>query len=103
MSKRRKIAKVMLTLEQQLAAMPPRPTWPEIAEPWMGPHVQPLVASQLEWDRRRADLGTAISFVDGTVSRFPPDTGPFGVVRIDATSVTGTGTVTIVGYPTVNN
>lgn len=56
----KKKPRVMLTLEQQLEAMPPCPTFPDIVEPWMGEHVQPTIKAMIDWDQRRADLRDAI-------------------------------------------
>lgn len=71
MGRKRKAPKIMLTLEQQLDAMGPRPTWPEIAEPWMGDHVQPLIASMIAWDDKRYELKRAIVARDAKKLRDP--------------------------------
>lgn len=49
-----------LTLEEQLKAMPPRPDWPDTAEPWMGGDVPRIVAAQIAWDKKREELMAAI-------------------------------------------
>lgn len=71
MGKRRRSRVDMLTLEQQLGAMPHRPTFPVIAEPWMGDHVGPTIVSQVEWDRRRSELLDAIKRRDAKRLRDP--------------------------------
>jgi hypothetical protein len=54
---KRKTPKRMLTLEEQLAAMPLRPVAGLTAEPWMEADV---VKAQLDWDRRHKALKDAI-------------------------------------------
>lgn len=86
MGKKRKMPKVMLTLEAQLATMPERPTFPNIAEPWMGEHVQPTIAAQVAWDDRRAELQRAIRYRDAKrlVDPGRDASGNFGVSPLAA-------------------
>ncbi len=52
------------------------------------------------------DFGSAMPATDGSIARFDPTDGPFGLLRIDATGITaGTAeavTVTIVGRRAVH-
>lgn len=60
-----------LTLEKQIEALGARPTFPDIAEPWMGDHVQPTIKAMVEWDRRDRELRDAIRRRDAKRMRDP--------------------------------
>lgn len=79
MGKRRKPKPPPITLEQQLAAMPPRPELDPV-EPWMD---RAGAEAQIAWDRQRQDLLDRIRRRDTDAARIvdpgPDATGNFGV------------------------
>jgi len=88
LSRKNKQRKVALTLEQQLAALGARPVFADIAEPWMGAHVEPTIKAQLDWDRRQRDLQAAITYRDAKRMRDPGadvsgnfDISPYAVAK----------------------
>lgn len=70
-----------LTLEKQIEALGARPEFPTIDEPWMGDHVQPVIAAQVKWDREVSGLRESIRRRDAKRMRDPGpnESGKYGV------------------------
>ena len=60
----------------------------------------PVIQPQQTFDGTNwANLGTAIAATLGTISRYAPTSGPYGVIRFNVTNDSTSVTLTVVGFP----